>query len=327
MPPLDDNIEDLDTSSPGSDTLDVAAEASAPDVNSAESSDAQGVATDDTLSIVRNVVDDSQTDAGAASPAEGDEVEGQSADDPNSTDKDDEDYSDVPFHKHPRFQHLLKKSKTYEADATRYQNVQNFMDHHGISAEEAADGFLVMGLLKTDPIAAWERLKPVVQQLLIATGEVLPEDLKQRVQAGELTAEAAHEVSKARATVQTVQTTQTFHQQQGERKRAVELHQSLIGTAEGWEQDRQKKDPNYEAKKLPLMKELAFIQSREGKPNTPQGVKDQLDRAYKAVVPAPVAQPNPQRKQKPLSSAGGIVTNAQPKPETTLDIIRQVTAR
>jgi hypothetical protein len=38
---------------------------------------------------------------------------------------DDEGFTDVPFHKHPRFQEVLRQRNTYKTDAVRYQNTES----------------------------------------------------------------------------------------------------------------------------------------------------------------------------------------------------------
>ncbi len=325
MPRLDDNTEELDSSA-DSEALDVAneaAEAAAADA-AANSSDANGETEEDLLSVVRDVVDESRKPAEAASPAEG-EDDGQSAADPSSKkEQDDEDYSDVPFHKHPRFQHLLRKSKELQTDATRYRNVQNFMDGQGLEAEEVADGLVIMGLMKTNPREAWARMKPVVQKLLIAAGEVLPEDLAQRVQNGEMSQEAAQEVSRSRADVQTVQHQRTFEEQQAARRQHNDLVKSLGDAANAWEADRRKKDPNFAAKFVPIQKELTYLQATEGKPTTPDGVRDQLARAYKAVNEQVRVAAAPDRRKPALRpvTGGQANGNAKPQPTSTLDIVR-----
>lgn len=296
----------------------------------ASSSDARGDNTDQTtLDIVRDVVGKDKD--GAASPAEGEEGKTPAEGEDTGKPEDDEEYSDVPFNKHPRFQKLIKDRNALRADATRHRNVQAFMDQNGISAEEASDLFVILAASKSDPRKAWEMAKPLVQQLLIAAGEVLPEDLQKRVADGELTAEAAAEVSRSRAQVKAVETGRSFEQQRMERSRAEALSKSLYDTATGWVADRRKKDPNFDAKEPNLKKEIAWLQSQEGQPSTPEGVRDQLERAYKAiVVPTTNARPGTpaptvgQGTTRRISSASGASGTAQPKPQTTMDIIRQV---
>ena len=324
MTTLDDKeIEELEPST-SSALDDKAADTSAPDT--ANSSDATGETDADLLSVARDAIDKSRNTDQSASPAES-EDDGQTTGDELPKEQDNENYSDVPFNKHPRFQQLLRQANTYKQDATRYQNVQNFLDTNGLSAEEAADGMLIMGLMKTDPVEAWKRLKPRVQSLLVAAGEVLPDDLRQKVQAGEMSQEAALQVSRANAAVSATQARTSFQQQQRERQEQNAAATALTGAAATWEENRRLKDPNFESKLPSLQKEILFLQHSEGKPTTPQGVVAQLQKAYKAVNDAlpQVRQPAPQQQKKPAIRPvnGGQVAGGQ-KPEnlSVLDIVR-----
>jgi len=293
-------------------------------VDDAGSSTAADETQKDTLSVVRDVVAAGREEApeGTGSSPEGEEEAVATTDEKSA---DDENYTDVPFHKHPRFQHLLREKKAAEVDAVRYRNVESFLERSHLDAAEAADGLEIMGLAKTDPVAAWERIKPWVEKVAVAAGVIMPPDLQQKVQQGEMTREAAVEVSKARAQVQTYQTRQQFDQQQAERRAQADSQQAIVSAATSWETDRQVKDPNFGAKLPALQRELAFLHATEGRPTTPQGVTDQCNRAYAAVnasfrAPAP---PAPQRKPAVRPVTGGQVAgNPAAAPASTLDIIR-----
>lgn len=294
---------------------------------SSPAEDVSNTVTDDALSVVRDVVDKREPAAAASSATV--EVPGQTTGD-QSTQKDDENFSDVPFNKHPRFQEVLRQRNDFKVDAVRYRNVQNFIDQNGLGAEEAAELLTIGGLMKVNPIEAWKRMKPAIQKLLVAAGEVLPDDLKDRVAKGEITADAAMEVSRSRATVDATHAQRSFEQQRSDQTRSTELRNTLMGAAAAWEADRHLRDPNFDAK-LPLVqKEVVWLQSQEGKPDTPQGVQDQLRRAYEAVnaaAPTPVA---PTSRQKPAITPvnGGQVTgDVRPAPQSTLDIIKGVVAK
>lgn len=284
----------------------------------------------DTLSVVRDVVAASQeteTPEPGSSP-EGEEEPVASAD---AKATDDEDYTDVPFHKHPRFQHLLREKKANETDAQRYRNVQSFIDRAGLEAQEAADALQIMALAKTDPVAAWEQIKPWAEKVAIAAGVILPQDLQERVQRGEMPREAAIEVSRARAQVAATQTRTQFATEQAQRRMQQEAQQAIVGTAEAWEADRQTKDPNFAAKLPSLQREIAYLHATEGKPTTPQGVQDQLNRAYQAVnaayrPPQPAARPVVSKPAVRPVTGGQVAGNAAPEPKSTLEIIQRVRA-
>lgn len=324
MPELDAKNEELEPST--SSALDEAVEQDEdlrPD--DADSSPATGEESSEaeTLSVVRDVVgDEEETPAEEkASPAEGEEAEPEAGDDaPEAKEQDDEDYTDVPFHKHPRFQQLLRKAKTYEEDAKRYQNVQSFIDQHGLQADEAAELLVIGGLMKTNPAEAWRRMKPAVQKVLMAAGEVLPDDLKERVQKGEISPQAALEVSRLRAQQSSTESMRAFEQQRQERMRQQEVQMRLQQTAASWEQDRRAKDPNFDAKYDALLDGVYALQRREGIPTTPEGVRDQLTRAYKAITPPAAAKPRP--APKPTNASGQVAGNQRPAEQSTLDIIR-----
>jgi len=325
MPSLDDQIEDMDPSNMSDlDDTSVVKENLTP-AEPAVSSPATGEDDNDLLSVVRDVVKDRKV-VDPASPAEGDEIQGQAAGDPKK--QDDENYSDVPFNKHPRFQQLLRKAKANEQDAGRYQNVERFLFDAGLSPDEAYDGLTIMGLAKTNPAEAWKQIRPWLEKLVVAAGEVIPEDLRERVTKGELTQDAAHEISKARATASSLQAAQTFRQQQEERRQQTSNATAVTQAAADWEADRMAKDPNFAAKQPAIMKEVVFLQRTEGMPTTPQGVLDMLKKAYKTVneslkpTPAPVI-----RQQNPRPVTGGQVAgNQRPAPGgkemSTLDIVR-----
>lgn len=331
MPDFLDDNEIEDTASSTDPNLDAKAKDKDPAPVDATSSTATGDEDADLLSVVRDVVDDSRK-AETASPAESEEVDGQSTDDQPQDDKDDA-YTDVPFHKHPRFQQLLRQRDSYrgerdefKVDAERYRNVQTFIDQNGLSADEVADGLMTMALMKNNPIEAWKRMRPTVQNLLIAAGEVLPEDLNQMVANGEMSQEAALEVSRSRAAAKSMQAFQSFSEQRQERERQTSIATSLKSAANDWEVDRRKKDPNFDAKLEPLQKEVLFLQMTEGKPNTPDGVRAQLKKAYDRVnasLRPQRANPAPARNTRPVT--GGQVAGGQmPDREkmSTLDIIR-----
>lgn len=322
MPPIDDNeIEEL-ASSANSD-LDAQNEAAeAAKTVAANSSSATGETDEpDLLSVVRDVVKEKRSSEQTAPPADSVEETVPTANDGKGKDADDE-FANVPFNKHPRFQGLVRERNALRVDAERYNNVQTFIDNHGLSAEEAADGLVTMSLMKTNPAEAWKRMKPTIQKLLVAAGEVLPDDLREHVAKGEMSEAAAMEVSRSRASVQSVHTTRSFEQQRAQQREQQSAKEALMTTATNWEADRRLKDPNFDAKMEPLRDRVYALQRQEGIPNTPAGVTEQLNRAYKGlVVAAPKPAIVPPRAVTPIRG-GQVAGNQQPEPKSILDVVR-----
>lgn len=324
-PEMDDQIEELDSSASSelddnhSDDPQLSGE---PASEPAESSPATGESDDShLLNVVRDAIPEGR-ESKEASPADV-EANGQQADDKQPKPQDDENYTDVPFNKHPRFRQVLGRLKAAEQDAGSFRNIQAFISDQGLNNEEVADGMVIMGLMKHDPVEAWKRLKPTIQSLLAAAGEILPADLQEMVKAGSMDPNAALEVSRARAGITASRVQQSFAQQRQDRQQQSAASQALQASANEWEAQRRQRDPNFDGKMVPLQKEILFLQQTEGRPNTPQGVREQLEKAYKAVSetfrPAPAA---PRKRELKPVGGGQVAGNQRPAQMSTLDIVR-----
>lgn len=329
MPKDTDEIEDLHSSEQVED-ID-AGDAAPADVAEAGSSPAIDETPKDTLSIVQDVV---RGDAAEAPKEPGSSPDGEEEAALVAAKKptDDDDDSDVPFNKHPRWKQVMAEKKAAEVDAIRYRNVQNFLDRAGLQAAEAADALELLALTKTDPVKAWKQLRPFAERVAIAAGELLPPDIQQRVAAGEIARDVAADLSRARAQVQAMQAAQRFQQEQAQMQAAQAAQQALVGAATSWEADRQVKDPNFAAKVPELQREIAYLQATVGKPDTPEGVKAQLEQAYKAVnakfrAVQPAAAPAVRKQPIRAVTGGQVAGNPAPKPRNTLDIINVTLGR
>ncbi|MDI1263865.1 MAG: hypothetical protein PS018_11470 [bacterium] len=324
-----DDIEELESST--SQNPDAALETIGNDVDGAvaESSAAQ---TDDNdeglLGVVRDVVKDRVEPEAAASSADGTEPALGPDGKPLPTGPDDENFSDVPFHKHPRFQTLVRQRDSFREDAGRFNNIQSYLDENNLTSEEAANALHTFARAKIDAPGAFAELKPWLQDLLTRAGEVMPEDIKARVDKGEITVDIGMELARERAKATSHEARQGFEDQRRQRQTTTAAVQELVSTAMAWESDRKAKDPNFEAKYPLLQREVAYLQQTEGKPKDKAGVQAQLKKAYDAVnktFKAPAAVPSPQQKRpaiKPVT--GGTVTGSaqREKPQNTLDIVR-----
>lgn len=349
MPRFEDtDVEDMDPqSSPGptgeeAGTTPVKGEDQTAAASPAEDEDEQ-----DTRSIVRDVV---QPPAAEVASSAKDEDED---DEKTGEEEDEEDFSKDPFSAHPRFQRVLQQRREYKVDALEYRKLTTFLNESGVEGAEAGAALEVAALRKNDPVACFERLKPWIHQLAIDAGEILPQDLAQRVQAGTLSRDDAFLMSRERAKVRTNELQVDNAKKRGERQEQDRHSSELKKAASDWEKGRKLRDPNF-AKKLPLMqRELAYLQRVDGHPKTPDQVKAQLKKAYgnvsaqyqqaedlksrtqqrsqrpTAAAAAPGAVPQvgtqvpPGRKPAVTPVVGGQVNgNAQIPPSSTVDIVR-----
>lgn len=297
-------------------------------VTDAESSTATDENDAGLLDVVRDVVSEREAPAAAASSADGTEAGALDADGkPVSTGPDNETFLDVPFHKHPRFQALIEQRNGLREDAGRYQNVVTYLSENNLSSDEAANALHTFARAKVDPAGAFAELKPWLQELLVAAGEVMPADIQARVDKQEITPDVGLELSRERAKSKSHESRQGFEAQRQQRQSETNLVTELVGTADSWAKERRVKDPNFAAKEPALEREIAYLQSKEGKPKDKAGVLAQLTKAYEAVNKAfkPPAAPSQQQQRKPAIKpvTGGAVTGTvREKPKSTLDIVR-----
>lgn len=357
MPPVFEDTEEIVNVSTVTDEAGVSTETEQPAAaaSSAATDASNPEGDEDPLSVVRDVVDKRKDLPEAASSAKSEEA-GEETGDREPPKAGAEDYSDVPFNKHPRFQALLHEKKELQTDAVRYRNVQSFLEREGLSGEEAAggltllaqakngglngdelaDGLAIMALSKTNPVEALARAKPWMQNLLIAAGEVLPDDLKARVQNGEMSRDAAIDLSRTRAQVQSHQVQRSFAEQQAQSRQQQDVERqrqeasgALMSAAGAWESDRRAKDPNFEAKLPAVMVEVQKLRSMGWVPTNPEGVREQLRRAYSAVnakLPSANPTPTPKPALQPITGGQG-AGNVRTTGDDDLDLVQSVLAK
>lgn len=323
MPDLDDNLG-LEHSSDEANLdadLDIRGEGPVVGDNGAESSDAQIDEGQErtSLDVVQDVVKARDPATGSSPDAE---KEGEKADQTGAQgakEQDDEKFTDVPFHKHPRFQQLLKQRDSLKVAAERMGNIEAFLDHHGVKTEEASNVLTILAQSKTDPVSAWAALKPMVQQLLVDAGEVLTHELRARVNNGELSEEAAFEIAKANARGTSAQRAQETAAERQERERQQEHVKSLRDTGNAWAADRATKDPNFKAKESLIKKEVVWLNQTQGLPKTPAEVRARLEEAYANVNkewrPARAAAPSVGQATRRPSIGGSASTTRKPASE------------
>jgi len=333
------DIEELDDGSQMQDDTGTAQAVEKPEVSasSTEQDVSNTVSDDDTLSIVRDVVDKTKSEEAAASSAKSEEA-GLAGVQDTTAKQDNENFSDVPFNKHPRFQAVLGKLKDAEKHAELSRNIETFLDESGLEREEAADGLRLMALVKTDPVKAWSELRPWVEGVIRAAGEVLPDDIKAMVDQGQMTHDAAIMLSRERARSNSADARQSFAEKRAARQREFEAKEQTqsaltqrMTVAQQWEDDRRVKDPNFDAKLPLIVEEVKKLQSMGWVPQTEEAVAEQLRRAYASVNAKAVRQAAPALAPKPATRPvmGGQVngaTRAAP-PKSTMDIIQAEIAK
>lgn len=328
-------------------------QAASPDANTdaagTSAADDKG-ATSPELSLEEVIRAANKTDRAAAdTPADGkgdktDPASDAATDEAKPADKQDakedaEEDKNVPFHKHPRWQELkqqrnelrdqLKASKEeiepLRTKAEQLDQIGGFMRDNMLSPQEVQDGFEIMALMKQSPKDALDRLRRHVEVLELHLGERLPEDIRSRVDAGEVNSESAAELARQRAEAAAFRT-KAEHLEAENRNIAVMALQRDIRSAVGaFENEVKTRDPDFSHKQPFLIDRMKLLAS-QNPPKTPEDAVAIAKRAYdeiseqmKKVVPA-------RQQSTVVKSEHTTSTASTPTPKSLGDIVRQAIA-
>ena len=278
------------------------------------------------LSVVRDAVQTKDD----ADPSTAEASDHQAA--ATQAEPDDENFADVPFHTHPRFRELIQQRNDLKAPAESYRRIEAFLTENAIEPNEASDAINWVALMKRDPEKAWEQIKPTIQNLLLTIGEVLPPDIRAQVASGQITSEYGKALAKERAKATIAQGQMSFRDQQLEAQRrrqeaeTVSAKQAAVtAAARAWDAAKRTADPDYAKKERRLKSEVLLLQREEGVPDTPEGVKAQLDKAMKAIN-AEFAAARPRRPGVTPVTGGSVSGSPRAKPTSILEIVQRAGA-
>jgi hypothetical protein len=299
-----------------------------------EESGKPGETEDSLLSVVLSVVEHSNAqstqDSDTDSPTE---EQGQQAAHEQADGQQADDFSKLPFNKHPRFRELVKEKNTYkaqmaeyESDAKQYRDIQTFMEGAGLTAEEVAEGLALMAQMKSgDPAKAYEALTKKVESLALAAGKQLPQDLEERVEQGFVDRETAQQLYQKQVQAERQAALAQNQLQQRTYQDAQTQVVSIANAVQAWEQATKGTDPDFEIK-VDLVKDRVRAQvAANGMPKTPDEAVKLTKEAYESVTQVLRRAQGPKQSMRP--AVGGKVNgSAAPEPRSLLDVIRQASA-
>lgn len=302
----------------------------------------------DIASAVRNALDKASKEQSSGSDGGKDSVKSDSAQeaDPKGktegtqTEGEEADLSDDEIKAlNPKTQRRIRKLVQQTKDlTTELQNVKPaaeqlsgiraFCDDAGLTKEDVNLVFNIARDFKKNPARALETLTPIMNDLMALVGEVLPKDLQERVDRGQITETDALEMSRLRS-----RQNLTTEQQKADAKRAAENQakqetQTLANTVgkavSDWEKRWQGSDPDYRVKHS-RVKERIELEITKGilSGSLPKNAKEatemaerirkEVDEEFKKILP----------KKAPVQSVHGVQTStgSKPVPKTSREAI------
>lgn len=234
------------------------------------------------------------------------------------------EFEDLPFHKHERFQQVVKERKEFKESLERIRPqverlgvIDDFCNRNRINPEQYKDALEIQALINSNPAKAWERLQPVIEHLQKYQGMSLSTDLQEAVDAGKLPLEYAQRLAAAEQQKKFVEQStaqQNLHSQQ----------QVLFNTLSSWEKQTFQTDPDYARKQQMVIDR--FVALSASKPwQTPDQALGLVNQAYTDVnstIQGFVPKPPP---IKNLSSTA--LPSASVEPKTWDDVEKTLVAK
>lgn len=218
-------------------------------------------------------------DAAAADGEKPGEKQGRAADqqaDPNQ---------EVPEEvaKHPAYVRLQAISQELHADAVAHQDTIAYMQENQIPVEDYEQGMFLLALSKKDPQAFVGELRKVLDQYETALNIRLPADLQARVDAGEMTEEAAKEFNAERVknlALQGQNRQKDTHITRDAQQKDITETNNIVNR---FFEETAKSDPHVVGKAKAIAGEMLRLQQRWGAPQNAQQKLQLVQAAYKSV--------------------------------------------
>lgn len=271
---------------------------------------------------------------------------GDKANDPQGQDaKTGDDDEGIPqeFHNHPRWKKLqtqrdeARKELTelkrqvgaVSQDAEDFRTLSTFMDTHDIAAEEVAETLQWLALRNSDPVAFYKKFSDLKAEMDLQFGAVLPQDLQDRVNAGEITEDDAKRIVQAEAQTKMsqAQSQRITERQQNQNRQSqlAQLRTIMKNTVNDWEKQQMAKDPDYKAKQPFVVDAIRSLAMQYGPPRNAQEALKYAEIAYSEVTKR-MTSALPQKKPVSPSPQGSKQVQIVAQPKNATDIVTNILA-
>lgn len=270
---------------------------------------------------------------------QGASTEAAKTEEAGKTDPKDEadDDANVPFHKHPRWKQVksqrdearkqaaelqkqLEEFEPLRTKASQLDEIGNYMRTNNLTPQEMSEGFEVMALMKNNPAKALELLMPKIELLELASGRRLPDDIRERVDAGRTDEDTAQELAKARIlAAERARAAEEANNRLAERSE-IDHANELRAAADAKEQEIASKDPDFQHKKRFVIDRFRVL-AAEAPPRGKDDVSALIGRAYEDVNTYLRGIVKPQPTQ-PTVTSGQSTTRTAPQPRSLEDVVR-----
>lgn len=217
---------------------------------------------------------------------------------------------DQRLEKHNEVEALKPKAQQFEA-------LEEYAATNKLSMPQIAESVELAALVNQKPEEALQRLIPVIQHLMKVTGQVLPDDIQERVRLGYMGEEDARKLVKAEITAQRAsETAAETARDLAAREQANEireLQRTATEAADKWESSRKRSDPDWPLKSQRVGELIELEVLKKGFPSDQTAVVRMLD-VIADKVNAEYARFTPRPKEiRPVTGTASTAANSEPK--------------
>lgn len=215
--------------------------------------------------------------------------------------------------------------------AEQFDKLVTWVRDADLNTDEVNNLFAIGKDLKSGNLrAAYDRIKPVFDNLQQALGHVLPTDLETRVKQGEISEPDARALATARATAVVAETNAKRTRELDEKRQQDAQSQTHITAVQGavteWETSKEKADPDWKLKQPQVTREIKLAILEQGYPKTTaDAVK--IAEAALAEVDKTFSRLTPKRKEVTPVTDVSASSRAAAAPKTMLEAARRGLAK
>jgi len=239
----------------------------------------------------------------------------------------------------PAAERMARIEKFVEEHQLSTDNLNNLfagavkLKQGGLTDDDFRTGVEIMVAVNNDPQKAYELLMPLMESLAVLTGDVLSPELQKQVQEGQITEEAARELSRGRAgsVLRTSQQTEAQKRAETEAAERVKAQKQQQGDAvasglTNWENQWKGRDPDFSLKydlwKGKMDALIARIAMGQETPPTDAKAMVALAEQYKKEVEVTLQRIRPQRAPMKSTPQGvGTSTGSKAAPSSFKEAI------
>lgn len=225
-----------------------------------------------------------------------------------------------------------KTIQTLEPRARATDQLGAYLQRNGMTPEHANSALSLYAAILHDPAKAKQALAPLVEYVDRQIGEIMPDDIRARVEAGEISEAAGKELARtrmeaARSGARVQQRTEHDQRVADEGKRREEFARQadeVTQEVSKWETAWKASDPDYSKKAPHVLKRLSRIVEARAKAGQFPSREDAvaLAKEIRAEVEADMAELAPRPREQRVVT-GGTSTTAAPPPKSSFEAVQR----